>query len=223
MLDDKRVRRVNIGSVARWQALDITTGDQLLVSLAGQGIPRLDSVVWRALDRTKPQPPASTYHALTCFYRTDDCREQFLARLTWLGQPAVLDIKGMGEAGWSQLATTYSFDHIFSWLGLTLKQLQSTPGMTTERAQRLWHRLDMTRRQPFRRWVKALGVPLPDMALKALDDGTWEQLRSRDELSWQTLPGIGVEKARSLAAFIHDPVIGSLVEALGSSGIAGFN
>ena len=95
--------------------------------------------------------------------------------------------------------------------------------MTTERAQRLWHRLDMTRRQPFRRWVKALGVPLPDMALKALDDGSWEQLRSRDELSWQTLPGIGVEKARSLAAFVHDPVIGSLVEALGSSGIAGFN
>lgn len=223
MLDDKRVRRVNIGSVAHWQALDITTGDQLLVSLAGQGIPRLDSVVWRALDRTKPQPPASTYHALTCFYRTDDCREQFLARLIWLGQPAVLDIKGMGEVGWSQLATTYSFDHIFSWLGLTLKQLQSTPGMTTERAQRLWHRLDMTRRQPFRRWVKALGVPLPDMALKALDDGCWEQLRSRDELSWQTLPGIGVEKARSLAAFVHDPVIGSLVEALGSSGIAGFN
>ncbi len=36
-LDDKRVQRVNVGSVARWQALDIGVGDQLQISLAGQG------------------------------------------------------------------------------------------------------------------------------------------------------------------------------------------
>ena len=36
MLDDKKVQRVNIGSVRRWQEWDIAPGDQILVSLAGQ-------------------------------------------------------------------------------------------------------------------------------------------------------------------------------------------
>lgn len=52
MLDDKKVQRVNIGSVRRWQEWDIAPGDQILVSLAGQGIPRIDDVVWRALHQT---------------------------------------------------------------------------------------------------------------------------------------------------------------------------
>ena len=39
MLDDKRVQRVNIGSVRRWNEWDIAPGDQILVSPAGQGIP----------------------------------------------------------------------------------------------------------------------------------------------------------------------------------------
>jgi DNA ligase (NAD+) len=56
-LDDKRVKQVSIGSVSRWRRLDIGLGDQLQISLAGQGIPRLDSVVWRSAQRTKPQPP----------------------------------------------------------------------------------------------------------------------------------------------------------------------
>lgn len=57
MLDDKRVQRVNIGSVRRWNEWDIAPGDQILVSLAGQGIPRIDEVVWRSTQRTKPIPP----------------------------------------------------------------------------------------------------------------------------------------------------------------------
>jgi DNA ligase (NAD+) len=57
LLDDKRVQRVNVGSVSRWHNLDIGVGDQLQIS--GQGIPRIDSVVWRTAQRNKPQPPAA--------------------------------------------------------------------------------------------------------------------------------------------------------------------
>ncbi|WEJ86657.1 NAD-dependent DNA ligase LigB [Kluyvera intermedia] len=221
-LDDKQVQRVSIGSVQRWENLDITTGDQLLVSLAGQGIPRVDSVVWRGLDRSKPAPPAPHYHSLTCFYRTPECHEQFLARLNWLGSAQVLDIQGIGEAGWNALIMAQPFENIFSWLEFTQAQLQEVPGITITRAEQVWHRFDMTRRQPFRLWLKALGLPLPAGALKALRDNSWQQIQARDEQHWQTLPGIGPEKARSLVTFIHHPTVIVLADHLRALGVSGF-
>ncbi|MGE9665613.1 NAD-dependent DNA ligase LigB, partial [Escherichia coli] len=80
-----RVQRVNIGSVRRWDEWDIAPGDQILVSLAGQGIPRIDEVVWRSTQRIKPVPPEGRFNSLTCFYATAQCQEQFVARLVWLG------------------------------------------------------------------------------------------------------------------------------------------
>lgn len=77
MLDDKRVQRVSLGSVNRWQRLDIAPGDRVLVSWRDKGIPRLDNVVWRNVDRSKPQPPSSRYNGLTCFYASPECMEQF--------------------------------------------------------------------------------------------------------------------------------------------------
>ena len=221
-LDDKQVQRVNIGSVSRWQTLDITIGDQLLVSLAGQGIPRLDSVVWRGLDRTKPMPPVPRYHSLTCFYRSPECREQFLARLIWLGSSQVLDIDGVGEAAWNALLMAHSFPHLFSWLELTLAQLQETPGITASRAQQIWDRFERVRRQPFPLWLKALGLPLPAGAMKTLSDDSWRLLETRDELHWQNLPGVGPEKARRLVAFIHHPTIVALIGQLRALQINGF-
>lgn len=75
MLDDKKVQRVNIGSVRRWQEWDIAPGDQILVSLAGQGIPRIDDVVWRGAERTKPTPPENRFNSLTCYFASDVCRD----------------------------------------------------------------------------------------------------------------------------------------------------
>lgn len=49
MLDDKKVQRVNIGSVRRWQEWDIAPGDQILVSLAGQGF--LALMMWSGAEQ----------------------------------------------------------------------------------------------------------------------------------------------------------------------------
>ncbi len=221
-LDDKRVQRVNLGSVGRWQALDIAPGDQVQVSLAGQGIPRLDSVVWRGSNRQKPVPPASRFTPLTCFYASPECHEQFMARLAWLSSKDVLDIKGVGESGWRLLHQAHHFENIFSWLAWTKEQLQNTPGMKATRGLMLWHRFEFARKQPFRRWIAALGVPLPRAAAKALNVHSWQQLREKDAESWQQLPGVGKENAQKLIAFIHDPTIATLAAWLGEQGIQGF-
>ncbi|XPE62340.1 hypothetical protein ACNKHT_23965 [Shigella flexneri] len=50
MLDDEKSPAGEYWFVRRWQEWDIAPGDRILVSLAGQGIPRIDDVVWRSAD-----------------------------------------------------------------------------------------------------------------------------------------------------------------------------
>ena len=221
-LDDKQVQRVSLGSVARWQRLDIAPGDQIQVSLAGQGIPRFDKVVWRGTDRQKPEPPATRFHSLSCFYASPECMEQFFARLTWLSSKQVLNIEGLGESGWRTLWQAHQFEHLFSWLLLTQAQLQTTPGFSSARGLALWHQFNLVREQPFIRWLMALGVPLTQASLKAMGDVTWQKLSGRNAKDWQTLPGTGEEKARKIVAFIHDPGVAGLASWLGQQGVPGF-
>lgn len=221
-LDDKQVRRVSLGSVGRWQRLDLAKGDQVLISLAGQGIPRLDKVVWRGTDRQKPQPPDSQYHSLSCFYASPDCMEQFFARLTWLSSKQGLDIEGLGESGWRTLWQAHHFEHIFSWLLLTQAQLQATPGFSAARGLALWHRFNQMREQPFIRWISAMGAPLSKSTLNAIDGRSWQAMSQRSSANWQTLPGTGEEKARQIMNWMHAPQVDVLAKWLAEQHINGF-
>ena len=98
-------------------------------ALPGQGIPRIDDVVWRGAERTKTDTTRNRFNSLTCYFASDVCQEQFISRLVWLGSKQVLGLDGIGEAGWRALHQTHRFEHIFSWLLLTPEQLQNTPGI----------------------------------------------------------------------------------------------
>ena len=112
-LDDKRVQRVNVGSVSRWQMLDIGVGDQLQISLAGQGIPRVDAVVWRTAERHKPTLPPAKFNALTCYFATPECSEQFLS-----ADLVVINVRPecrwRGENLWRVIQQQNPMTHIFS-------------------------------------------------------------------------------------------------------------
>ncbi len=222
MLDDKKVQRVNIGSVRRWQEWDIAPGDQILVSLAGQGIPRIDDVVWRGAERTKPTPPENRFNLLTCYFASDVCQEQFISRLVWLGSKQVLGLDGIGEAGWRALHQTHRFEHIFSWLLLTPEQLQNTPGIAKSKSAQLWHQFNLARKQPFTRWVMAMGIPLTRVALNASDERSWSQLLLSTEQFWQQLPGTGSGRARQVIEWKENAQIKKLGSWLAAQQITGF-
>ncbi|MEF6203991.1 NAD-dependent DNA ligase LigB [Escherichia coli] len=222
MLDDKKVQRVNIGSVRRWQEWDIAPGDQILVSLAGQGIPRIDDVVWRGAERTKPTPPENRFNSLTCYFASDVCQEQFVSRLVWLGAKQVLGLDGIGEAGWRALHQTHRFEHIFSWLLLTPEQLQNTPGIAKSKSAQLWHQFNLARKQPFTRWVMAMGIPLTRAALNASDERSWSQLLFSTEQFWQQLPGTGSGRARQVIEWKENAQIKKLGSWLAAQQITGF-
>lgn len=222
MLDDKKVQRVNIGSVRRWQEWDIAPGDQILVSLASQGIPRIDDVVWRGAERTKPTPPENRFNSLTCYFASDVCQEQFISRLVWLGSKQVLGLDGIGEAGWRALHQTHRFEHIFSWLLLTPEQLQNTPGIAKSKSAQLWHQFNLARQQPFTRWVMAMGIPLTRAALNASDERSWSQLLFSTEQFWQQLPGTGSGRARQVIEWKENAQIKKLGSWLAAQQITGF-
>lgn len=222
MLDDKKVQRVNIGSVRRWQEWDIAPGDQILVSLAGQGIPRIDDVVWRGAERTKPTPPENRFNSLTCYFASDVCQEQFISRLVWLGSKQVLGLDGIGEAGWRALHQTHRFEHIFSWLLLTPEQLQNTPGIAKSKSAQLWHQFNLARNQPFTHWVMAMGIPLTRAALNASDERSWSQLLFSTEQFWQQLPGTGSGRARQVIEWKENAQIKKLGSWLAAQQITGF-
>ena len=222
MLDDKKVQRVNIGSVRRWQEWDIAPGDQILVSLAGQGIPRIDDVVWRGAERTKPTPPENRFNSLTCYFASDVCQEQFISRLVWLGAKQVLGLDGIGEAGWRALHQTHRFEHIFSWLLLTPEQLQNTPGIAKSKSAQLWHQFNLARKQPFTRWVMAMGIPLTRAALNASDERSWSQLLFSTEQFWQQLPGTGSGRARQVIEWKENAQIKKLGSWQAAQQITGF-
>ena len=222
MLDDKKIQRVNIGSVRRWQEWDIAPGDQILVSLAGQGIPRIDDVVWRGAERTKPTPPENRFNSLTCYFASDVCQEQFISRLVWLGSKQVLGLDGIGEAGWRALHQTHRFEHIFSWLLLTPEQLQNTPGIAKSKSAQLWHQFNLARKQPFTLWVMAMGIPLTRAALNASDERSWSQLLLSTEQFWQQLPGTGSGRARQVIEWKENAQIKKLGSWLSAQQITGF-
>ncbi|WP_158782301.1 NAD-dependent DNA ligase LigB [Pantoea sp. BAV 3049] len=211
-LDDKRVSRVSLGSLRRWQAADIVPGDQVSISLAGQGIPRMDEVVWRVADRQLPLiPDATEFNTLSCLTYTAACREQFLSRLVWLSSKAVLSMSGISRARWQQLMQSGQLSHLFSWLSLTREQIGGIKGMTEVRAEQLYHQFSLSQQQPFKRWVKATGVPVPESALNAMTDDNWQTLLARDKAAWQKLPGIGQKLAGQIIAFLHHPQVQALI------------
>ncbi len=113
MLDDKKVQQVSIGSVRRWQEWDIAPGIRFLLSLAGQGIPRIDDVVWRGAERTKPTPPENRFNSLTCSSALTFVRIHFHAQLAGAQNRLPGAAWHRRGRGWRALHQTHRFSISF--------------------------------------------------------------------------------------------------------------
>jgi len=219
-LDDRRISQVSLGSLARWQALDIRPGDQVAISLAGLTIPRLDQVVHRAVERQPlPVPEAERYGAHSCWQPSDGCAEQFIARLVWLGGKQGLAMPNTGPGTWRRLVDAGLVTSLTDWLALDAPQLEAVPGISEISATQLRRSFDMGRSRPFAQWLRGLGVPAPAHVPR---DENWLTLASRSASGWQNLPGIGATRAQQLASFFANAEVQRMATLLGSIGVDGF-
>ena len=219
-LDDRRVSRVSMGSLARWRADDIQPDDQIAIALAGLTIPRYDGVVWRAGQRQlieAPRPDA--YNSMTCWQASPGCEQQFLARLVWLSGKKGLDMPQLGPGTWQLLVRAGVVNRLLDWLALDEAQLEKVPGIGPADARPLAASFRLARARPFARWLQALGLPPSGDAALAEN---WNTLAAISVEQWQTEPGIGQTRARRLVTFFDSADVEALRERLHEAGIAGF-
>lgn len=208
-LDGRQIRRVNVGSFARWLKMDIRPGDQVAVSLAGHSIPRLDHVAWYSQQQPRPRfevPDPEHYHALSCWQDQFDCRSQFLARLTWLSGKNGLNLPGIGSGTWRQWLTQTANPKLLDWL----QPSQELP-------QRLQQARLIAHTRPFTQWLSALGAP---STVKHATD--WQQLHARSLEDWRQTNQLSSAQAQKMHAFVQHPEVQALALQLSELGISGF-
>ncbi len=218
-LDDRQISRVNMGSVRRWQQLDVLPGDRVTLTLAGHGIPKLDQVVWRIKERQDIQPPdKQRYHALSCLTLTVGCEQQFNARLKWLG--GNLQMTGVSSGSWAMLTEQKLVTDLTGWLALSVQQIAALPGIGDKRAQAIYSQFSKAKNQPFSYWMKGIGVPYMD---KLPDDVVhWLQLEQKlagTQLKQQLTTG----QFKKLSDFVNDTQIKAIAEKLSVARITGFD
>ena len=219
-LDDRRISRVSLGSLQRWQQLDIRPGDRVAIALAGLTIPHLDSVIWRNPQRAELAVPNSAdYHAGSCWQTSPACASQFRARLVWLSGKHGLALPGVGPGSWDKLLKAQQLNGLLDWLSLSPEQLSNTPGFGPRSAANLSHSLQAATRRPFVSWLRALGLPSTGNATLP---NNWEQLAGRSPQQWQTEPGISAHRAQQLSAFFQQPQLLALRAQLQAAGVEGF-
>lgn len=215
-LDERRINRVALGSLQRWQALDVRPGDQVAIRLAGLTIPRLDAVIWRSPQRAPVTPPRQQdYHALSCWRSSPPCQQQFQARLAWLGGKQGLALTSIGPATWSSLP----LHGLLDWLELEETELRALPGIGPRRATQLQQAFSQARDKSLRQWLRALGAPA-GFDSGGLDD--WQSLIARERGDWLRRPGIGQKGADRLLAFFGHPEVRHLGSQLQRAGVAAF-
>ncbi|RYC38151.1 NAD-dependent DNA ligase LigB [Pectobacterium zantedeschiae] len=219
-LDDKSVSRVNVGSLSRWKQWDVVPGDRVSVSLAGQGIPRLDDVVWRGTERPAiVSPREHDFHIFSCFRYSSACQQQFLARLVWLSGEYGLNLAGVRDGIWLRLMQHDLLEDVLSWLFLTEAQLNAVDGMGDKRARDIYKSLQSARQMPLSRWLLALGIPVPRSAISAVDNVDWLALQQRTAQQWRQFSGIGERRAEEIMAFLNHPIVMEFIARLDREGM----
>ena len=219
-LDERRISRVALGSLQTWEKLDIRPGDQVAIRLAGLTIPRLDQVIWRSQERAAVQAPdPNRYHAMSCWRLSDECQQQFQARLNWLAGKQGLNLPGVGPGTWSTLLAGQKLHGLLDWLEFDSEHLQQLPGIGQRRASQLQQAFAQAQRRSLQQWLQALGAPA-GFQLGSKDD--WATLVARSHAEWMQQPGVSQNSAERLLAFFSHPEVQRLGAQLQEAGTVGF-
>ena len=216
-LEGRRISRVSLGALERWETWDVRPGDHVAITLAGLTIPQVTEVVWQTQERVALGVPSpERYHLLSCFTLTTDCDAQLLARLSFLSDQ--LNMQGVGEGTWQALMEAGVVTELLGWLAATPEQLQRAHGVGSVRSAALVAQFQAAQAASYSQWLMALGMPPGGNAQL----GDWDTLASYTPTDWQAEPGVGPVRADALVAFFSHPDVQRMAAQLKLTGVEGF-
>ncbi|MCD6006763.1 NAD-dependent DNA ligase LigB [Vreelandella alkaliphila] len=216
-LEGRRISRVSLGSLERWEAWDVRPGDHIAITLAGLTIPQATEVVWQTQERAALGVPSpERYHLLSCFTLTTDCDSQLLARLSFLSDQ--LNMQGVGEGTWKALMEAGVVTELLGWLAATPAQLQRAHGVGSVRSAALVAQFQAAQVASYVQWLAALGIPPGGSAQL----GDWDTLAGYTHSDWLAEPGVGPVRADALVAFFSHPDVQRMAAQLKLAGVEGF-
>jgi DNA ligase (NAD+) len=228
------VRNATLHNAEYIASNDIRIGDQVLVTRAGDVIPRVVGPI--PSERTGKErifvmpdvcpvcgsavdhPPGEAMSRCT----NASCPAQVVERVRHFASRGAMDIEGLGDVLAEQLTSLQLVRNIADIYALSAKQLESVPRMGEKSINNLLTAIEGSKTRGLARVLTGLGMRFvgeQTAAILAADFGSIEAIEAAGEDELQRSEGIGPEVAASVRLFFEQKVNRAMVERLRTTGV----
>ncbi len=156
------VTRVSLQNDAGIARLNVASGDQVVIALAGDVIPQVLEVVGRAGRDSNPgavliQNPVAALDA--CLHNSTVCRNQFLARAVYFVSKKGITVSGLGRKRLQKLVEAGLVVDLPSLFVMKADEVAFVSGFSPETAQQMIKAIHAAGHTKSFRIVSALGIP----------------------------------------------------------------
>ncbi len=219
------VSKVSLHNKAEIERLNIAIGDQVLVSLVGDVIPQIQEVVERSsrslvlsteiMQTLKPALEA-------CLQDSPQCRNQFLAKITFFTSKSGLNIAGLGKNRIRKLVEAGLVVNFSSLFVLEAERIATLPGFSIETARNLTAAIRSSSHNESFRFITAFGIPgVGPKSIQSLSRqfNSLDAILTAGQEKLNALSAKDIRAAKTLRGFFQSPGGQELLKKFSELGI----
>lgn len=228
------VRNATLHNAAYIAGNDIRAGDTVLVTRAGDVIPRVVGPIL-SLRRGNPKRFAMPDRCPVCGAAVDSpegeamsrctnaaCPAQVLERVRHFASRGAMDIEGIGDVLAAQLVELDLVRDIAGIYALDREKMSRIPRTGEKSVTNVLKNVEASKRRGLARLLAGLGIRFvgtQTAQILADDFGTIDAIAAADEAALRESDGIGPEVAASVKLFFEQPANVEMIERLRQTGI----
>jgi len=213
-LDGNKISRASLHNAEVLQRLDARAGDTVLIEKAGRVIPKIVNVLHRdvarpRLDNISHCPVCSSKIKEGSRYRCENktCPARIKKQIEYFAEKDKMNIPGLGQALINWLVDEGHVKNSVDLYRLDINTLKKCNSVNREKARALLQSIENSKKQPFARFLAALGIPLIGPHKAGILAGHFQNIDALQSASMKDLEkisGIGETSARAISEFFKD-------------------